>query len=209
MIVISSEKQSNQNKELNLDQYNEHSLSVLQRLILESDGTLTQLVGNLVGESIIAEKLFEGPTPDSRSQTSSFQQDERYLQKRIVSLKGQKSGFCYLYANSIVYHDNLNVNFSRALLDSKITIGRAWERYRVETYKELDAWGFESAGTLGRHFNLSSEALLLFRTYSVYSGGKKIFLITEKFPMAWFQKPNQAYPANSQPHAQERYDEIL
>lgn len=209
MITITNENQKNLDESLNFGQYNEQSLFPLQRMILEGDGTLTQLVGNIVGEAIIAEKLYESSMLNEVEIGGGSSTEDMHTQRRIITLNGNMSGFCYLYADSIVYHNNLPVNFSRDMINSKITIGRAWEKYKVETYKVLDSWGFERAKEQSKYFSISDEDLLLYRTYLVYSGGKIIFRITEKFPQSWFQSANQIYHTNAPTNHKEIQNEKL
>ena len=57
---------------------------------------------------------------------------------------------------------------------------------KVETFKEIIASGEEPANELSNYFCIEPEANVLFRTYSVFSKGKIIMIITEKFPQSYF-----------------------
>jgi beta-ribofuranosylaminobenzene 5'-phosphate synthase len=186
MIILNQHNQQNLRLGLQSSAWTDHQLTQLQRIILANDGTVTQLIEQLVGESLQVHKLFESEPAPCLEDSSS----ER-CQRRIVTLNGVDSGIPYLYADSLVFHDHLQVNFSRALLDTRMPIGRAWEKYRVETYKTMANWGFEPADALALKFGILPAELLLYRTYFVYSQGKKIFRITEKFPIAWFRSTQQ------------------
>ncbi|MFC3032805.1 chorismate--pyruvate lyase family protein [Pseudoalteromonas fenneropenaei] len=190
MITLTNHNLANQGLGSDVSHYNEQHLTHLQKIILGNDGTITQLIENIVGETLVVNKLFEGDLGPYQDHNTPVNEVLR-CQRRIITLNGTSSGLPYLFADSLVFHDNLNVNFSRALLETKIPIGRAWEKYRVETYKTMLAWGFEPAGSLALQFNIDPQDLVLYRTYLVYSQGKRIFQITEKFPYAWFQDSQQ------------------
>lgn len=192
MIRLTDECLCNLNDALQPHRFNLSRLSHLQKIILGTDGTVTQLIESIVDEKLVVNKLFEADVDsDTIATTSSEQQAETHCQRRVILLQGETSGLPYLYADSLVYHGNMNVNFSRALTHSQIPIGKAWEKFQVETYKTLLSWGFEYANELAPHFAISSHDLVLYRTYLVFSQGKKIFRITEKFPFVWYLQSEQ------------------
>ncbi|MCG7547821.1 chorismate pyruvate-lyase family protein [Pseudoalteromonas sp. Of7M-16] len=185
MIRLSDESLCNLDDSLSTQAYNLSNLSYLQKIILGTDGTVTQLLESIVGEKIVVDKLLEaevGVVPH---------EEEMHCQRRVITLNGDQTGLPYLYADSLVYHGNMNVNFSRALTETRIPIGKAWEKFQIETYKTLLAWGFEYANELSQHFAIEPKDLVLYRTYIVYSQGRKIFRITEKFPLAWYMQSEQ------------------
>ncbi|MCF2860291.1 chorismate pyruvate-lyase family protein [Pseudoalteromonas sp. SMS1] len=185
MIQLSDECLSNLDENLEAQTYNLSRLSYLQKIILGTDGTVTQLLESIVGEQIVVEKLLEADV------SVLPHEEDMHCQQRVITLNGGKTGLPYLYADSLVYHGNMNVNFSRALTETRIPIGKAWEKFQIETYKTLLSWGFEYAGDLSHHFAVEPCDLVLYRTYLVYSQGKKIFRITEKFPFAWYMQSEQ------------------
>ncbi|WP_052262203.1 chorismate--pyruvate lyase family protein [Pseudoalteromonas luteoviolacea] len=185
MIRLSDECLCNLDERLNTQAYNVNNLSYLQKIILGTDGTVTQLLENIVGEKIVVDKLLEADI------AVLPHEEEMHCQRRVITLNGGKTGLPYLYADSLVYHGNMNVNFSRALTQTRIPIGKAWEKFQIETYKTLLSWGFEYANELSQHFAIEPHDLVVYRTYLVYSQGKKIFRITEKFPLAWYMQSEQ------------------
>lgn len=187
MINLSTKHLYNRARDLDPDSYNLSKLSYLQKIILGTDGTVTQLIESIVGEPLKLEKLAESDLPKYIGQAA---------QRRIITLNGTLTGLPYLYADSLVYHHNMAADFSQALLETRMPIGKAWEKFQIETYKTLKHWGFERAATTAKHFVIEPDELLLYRTYFVYSQGKIIFEITEKFPCRWFI---QAEQLNQQP----------
>jgi chorismate-pyruvate lyase len=93
----------------------------------------------------------------------------------------------WLYAESIVIINNLNVAFREDLLNSHEPIGKLWAKYRCETYKIIVAAGEEQAEKLAPSFNILPNDKMIARTYTVFSNNKLIMIITEKFPDQFFR----------------------
>ncbi|WP_284500585.1 chorismate--pyruvate lyase family protein [Microbulbifer litoralis] len=165
-------------------------LSKFQRIILSSDGTMTNLLEEITGENLCANKIMEDA--DASINYTSGLRIERGQSacRRIVTLQGAESGINYLYAESVIALDNLDKRFSQALLSTGSPIGKVWELYKVETYKKLEEWGEVQAGEIACYFAISEEESLLYRTYFVFSGGKPVMKIKEMFPKKWFENIN-------------------
>lgn len=162
-------------------------LSMFQRILLGSDGTMTSLLEEISGESLCAQKIFE----EVGATTFDIPELELYagqlLWRRTVTLQGKLSGINYLYAESLITPENLDEKFSDMLLKTKAPIGKIWDLFQVETYKSLVDWGEEAAGSTGEFFSIGVDDVLLYRTYRVFSQGKPVMRITEKFPRSWFR----------------------
>lgn len=167
------------------------ALSIFQRVLLITDGTVTELLEQYLGESIKVVKLYENIEEDL-NQLSIFHQqfipaEESVFLKRNTLLQGQKTMNNWLYAESVVIINNLQANFRTDLLDSHEPIGKLWSKYRCETYKIIVDAGEEVAGDLATHFNISPNDKIIARTYTVSSNNKMIMIITEKFPDQFFR----------------------
>jgi chorismate-pyruvate lyase len=164
-------------------------LSPLQRIILISNGTLTKLLENLIGEQLTVLKLQEN--------IESTQNEIPYLEllanqqiiQRKICLQGQNSKKNWLYAESIIVPDRLSELFRQDLLESQIPIGKLWAKHRIEMFKELSQPFEESAGQLATHFGIAAEDILLGRTYRIFSNQQPIMMLTEKFPVHYFTQP--------------------
>ena len=55
-------------------------------------------------------------------------------------------------------------------------------QHRLETFKELLELQYERADERSKHFNCDVSAMLLARTYGVFSAGVPVMTITECFP---------------------------
>ena len=152
---------------------------------------MTELLEQYLDEPIKVVKLHETIEQDF-NQLSTFHQqfisaEENNFLKRKTLLQGQKTLNNWLYAESVVIINNLEANFRTDLLDSHEPIGKLWSKYRCETYKVIVAAGEEQAGALAVHFDISADAKMIARTYTVFSNNKIIMIITEKFPHQFFR----------------------
>ena len=161
-------------------------LGILQRIILTTDGTLTEILEAFLYEKIRLVKLSEGTVSIAKKLPSLDLDVGHGVIERRVLLQGKISHSNWIYAESLIVPDRLDDRYRERLLKSQESIGRLWLEHRVETYKEIIDSAREPAGSLATHFPISPEDYLLSRTYRVFSGGQPIMMITEKFPEAFF-----------------------
>ncbi len=163
-------------------------LSPLQRIILTSNGTVTRLLEDILGERLTVIKLYE---------TMQYHQDaipylelpaQQQVIQRKICLQGVNSRMNWLYAESVIVTERLESSFRDDLLESQIPIGNLWSKYRVETFKEILPPFQQPANELAEYFSMSSEHLLLGRTYRVFSRQQPVMMLTEKFPAHYFVK---------------------
>lgn len=161
-------------------------LSQLQRIILTYNGTLTELLENLVNEKLTVIKLHESVEKTQTEITDLNLVANQDIVRRQICLQGQNSGKNWLYAESTIALDCLPAKFRDELLNSQTPIGKLWTKYRSETFKELLPPFSETAGKLAIHFGIQSENSLLGRTYRVFSQQQPVMILTEKFPAHYF-----------------------
>ncbi len=166
-------------------------LSRFQRLLLVTDGTVTEMLEQHLEEKIKVLKLYEKiedhvgqVIPNHRS---FLDHNNVPVLKREVLLQGQSTLNNWVYAESTILLNHLNQGFRTDLLASREPIGRLWEKYRIETFKSILDFAQRQAGALAEHFGIRPQDHIISRTYSVYSGGKLIMLISETFPVSFFQ----------------------
>lgn len=167
---------------LNLSQ-----LTAIQRILLTSDGTLTDLLECYSLEPIQVIKLTEEPIFITGQSPLEITPETEATERKIL-LHGQHSGQNWLYAESVIVNERLQQQFNHGLLNSNKPIGKLWTEYKVETFKESLYYFSESAGELANHFGIAASEVLLCRTYRVFSQRQPIMLITEKFPSCFYQK---------------------
>ena len=166
-------------------------LSIFQRVLLITDGTVTELLEQYLGEAIKVVKLDEGIKKELTQLPHLHQNiinsNDHIFLRRETLLQGQQTLNNWLYAESTIVVNNLAPDFRRDLLESHEPIGKLWSKYRCETYKTIVDARKECAGNLAKHFNIQATDEMISRTYSVYSNKQIIMIITEKFPSQFFR----------------------
>ena len=167
------------------------SLSCFQRLLLVTDGTVTEMLEQYLEESIQVQKLAEQLETDIEQLPAGHAlfvpAQAMPVLKREVLLQGKTTERHWLHAESTVLLDHLPEGFRTDLLHSRQPIGRLWEKYKTETYKVMLKSGKLAAGELARYFDMQGDDELISRTYGVYSQQKLIMVITENFPASYFK----------------------
>jgi chorismate-pyruvate lyase len=163
-------------------------LSSFQRILLTTDGTLTEILEAYLFEPIQIIKLSEEiiltiqdiPLLDLKSGSEVIE--------RKVLLQGKISRKNFIYAESLLVHERLEPKFRDELLKSKIPMGRLWLEHKIETFKEIIDSSQQLAENLSNYFKIQTEDRMLSRTYRVFSNHQPIMMITEKFPENYFLK---------------------
>lgn len=163
------------------------NLSVFQRIILTTDGTLTEILEAYLSEKIRLVKLSETIEALSNDVPPLDIARGQEVMRRKILLQGKISRNNWIYAESILVPDRLDEKLKNGLLVSQEPMGRLWLEHRLETFKEIVDSAREPAEDLAEYFKIKSSDKLLSRTYRVFSGRKPIILITEKFPESFFQ----------------------
>lgn len=166
-------------------------LSRFQRILMVTDGTVTELLEQYLSEKIKVKKIFEKIESNFDALIPSHQ---GYLApsaipvlSRSILLEGQTTKQNWIYAESSILLNNLHQGFRADLLASREPIGRLWEKYQYETFKTMLDFEKREAGELGQYFGLSASSTLISRTYEVSSNKQPIMVITEMFPESFFE----------------------
>jgi chorismate-pyruvate lyase len=167
---------------------NPANLSTFQRILLTTDGTVTDILEAYLFEQIRVVKLSEELIAIAQDIPSlELKQGTEVILRKIL-LQGKISRRNFIYAESIIVPDRLEENFRDELLKTKTPIGKIWLEHKVETFKEILDSGKEPANDLSSHFIMESRENILFRTYRVISNRQSVMMITEKFPESYFLK---------------------
>lgn len=168
-----------------LDGLDVSSLQPFQRILLVTDGTLTEILEAMFCERI---RLVKVSQQIIRANTSHVLLDpspgETLIERKIL-LQGELSGTNYVYAESLVAVDRLGPVFRDALLNSDTPLGRLWLEHKLETFKEMQELRCQPADELNDYFECPGSARLLVRTYRVLSARQPVMVITEYFPAAF------------------------
>ena len=163
-------------------------LSVFQRILLTTDGTLTDILEAYLFEQIRIVKLSEKLVLlDQDILPIELKKGTEVIARKIL-LQGKISRKNFVYAESIIVPERLDKQFKQALLETKTPIGKIWFEQRVETFKEILETSKESAEGLSTYFGIEPSDNLLSRTYQVVTNRKPVMMITEKFPESYFLK---------------------
>ena len=162
------------------------NLSTIHRILLTSNGTVTKLLENLVGEQVTVIKLYENVHLHAEAIPYLKLAENQQVIERKICLQGKSTGINWLYAESTIVTERLEPSFREELLESQIPIGKLWFKYRVETFKEILPPFQEPAGDLAHYFAMPPEQPLLGRTYRVFSKQQPVMMLTEKFPAHYF-----------------------
>ena len=178
---------NNPNPVVDLTVVHDPSLSLFQKVLLVTDGTVTQLVELYTGESISVKKIenhivanYVAPPEVQRILQTA---DNNALLKRIILLCGSKS---YIYAESYFVMERLPQDMRMKLETTNIPIGLLWREAKLETHREIIEYRRERNASVAAHFGIDKDAELLSRTYMLYTSGKPMGVITEKFPAGYF-----------------------
>jgi chorismate-pyruvate lyase len=166
-----------------------HPLSLMQRVLLSTDGTVTHLLSLYAEEPIVIRKL--SPTvPEAGADRILF--GNAVTSRRQVLLAGDVSGENFLYAETLVANSRLPRDVRMALVGTNEPIGTVLSRTRCETYREILEVATEPMDGVANHFPYHRNACLLARRYAVFERHRAVMLITEKFPCTLFSDQHGA-----------------
>ena len=159
-------------------------LNLFQRILLATDGTVTDLIALYTGESIRVKKLEQSIRLDSAPTALQCSAPTRLLHRRILLAGATKN---YLYADSIFVFERFSDSIQQQLLNTDKPIGLMWKEERLETYREIVDQGVETSAQVAEHFGLPAAAEFVSRTYLIHHKGKPLGSITEKWPVDYFR----------------------
>jgi chorismate-pyruvate lyase len=161
-----------------------HDLSLFQKILLATDGTVTDLIGIYTGETIRVKKLEQAIKLDTAPAALECTEPTRLLGRKIL-LSGASRN--YLYADSLFVFERFSKSIQEQLLNTDRPIGLMWKEERLETYREIVEQKVESCAAIASYFAMSASALFVSRTYLIHQAGKPLGAITEKWPLSYFR----------------------
>lgn len=160
---------------------NPKDISPFQRILLTTDGMVTEILEAYLWERIKVIKLFQDYfILDNEIPSLEVGKGCKVMQRKVL-LCGRLSQKNHLYAESIIIPDRLDEKIRDSLLNTSKPIGLLILENRLETFREILDCGKEEAQDLAVYFNIKRNDFLIFRTYRVFSNHLPIMLITEKF----------------------------
>ena len=170
-----------------IEDFNIRSLGLVQRILVTTDGTLTETLAAMFLEPIelvklaVTIELSPDPIPDLELEGGA-----KVMRRQIV-LRGSTSGMPYVYAEVTIATDRLPPRLRDDLLAGRVPLGALWILHRIETFKERPRVRRRLAADLARHLDIGEEDALIERAYRTFTGGRPMFLVSEYFPAEYRQ----------------------
>ena len=162
-------------------------LSSFQRILMTTDGTVTEILEAQLWESIQIIKLYQDlVTLDTAVPYLDVEPQSQALIRKVI-LRGKSSHKNHIYAESIIIPERLDDKLKDGLLNFQKPIGLLMLEDRLETFREILSCKMELAEEVAQHFDIAPESNLVSRTYRIFANRLPIMLITEKFPETSFK----------------------
>lgn len=162
----------------------EPTLGLFQKVLLTTDGTVTELLALHAQREIRAHKVAQTLTTGSAPSILAASADERILHRTITL--GAADGPVLLFADSWFVFDRFPATIQRDLLETDLPIGLLWRRDRLEMVREILSIRSEHCRGAAALLGIAPETLLYARTYCIIHQGRPLGVITEKFSATAF-----------------------
>jgi beta-ribofuranosylaminobenzene 5'-phosphate synthase len=154
------------------------SLTSSQRALLAGDGSLTLLMGALLGQEIKVALTEQDVTQLKRADDAVMLKRGAKVIRRNVRLYVEPDRNL-VFATSIIAFERLYTTLAEDLLAGRETIGLLLRKHRLETFRELVDWGTASTPEDALGFFRRSE--MFYRSYRIINRTHPIMLVTEYF----------------------------
>jgi chorismate-pyruvate lyase len=161
-------------------------LSMFQRVLLTTDGTVTNMLEVYAGEEIQVIKLSQEVRSSNQPLASLDMVGPYSVLDRKILLRGKSSQRNLLYAESTIALDRLKRTVRNGLLKGEAPIGRLLLNCQAETFRKIMSLSKEPVGALARYFHVCPSLGMISRTYQIVMGRQPVMQVTEKFPETHF-----------------------
>lgn len=161
-----------------------HDLSLLQKILLGTDGTVTDMIALYAGEPIRVRKL-EQELREGGAQTDLGCTGRERLLHRTIVLCGATGN--YLYAESQFVFERLSKSIQEQMLETDRPIGLLWKDEKLETFREIVDHSVGPCAAIAHYFDVPVTAPFISRTYLIHHMRKPLGKITEKWPLSFFR----------------------
>lgn len=166
-------------------------LTLLQRILLTTDGTVGRILQQFTGEEMKVIKLEHSFEKAEMGHPALEASEEDTVLRRTVILQGRLSGANFMHAESFLRTASLDDDLLQALVDSDVPMGRLFCDRRLETFREVLTSGQEPADSCAAVFGVEPAASLIYRTYRILHRGRPMVVITERFPAVGLLSGNE------------------
>jgi beta-ribofuranosylaminobenzene 5'-phosphate synthase len=159
-------------------------LSNLQKVLLSTDGSVTQILEMVTGNPVDIRTLVqEVRTADGPLAEALDIAPGDDVNHRIVELRDSVTGEVLIYAVSHTPLQRLDPEFRHDLMRADIPIGKIIKRYQLESRREITGAGVQKADReLAAMFRIYRNEPVLNRTYHIIHRKKPLIAIEETFP---------------------------
>lgn len=159
-------------------------LSMFQKVLLVTDGSVTELLCIYTGQDIRALKIAQFVGVGGAPAMLRCAADTSLLHRKIMLVDRHTK---LVYAESAFILDRLTSRTRTRLLETDAPIGLLWKEEKSEMYRDIVDLRIEHCPQVALHFGLTPDIRLLSRTYLLRQGGQPLGVITEKFPITSFR----------------------
>jgi len=159
-------------------------LSPMQKFLLGTDGSVTQILEAITGDPVVIETQVQKIVPASPAIAERLGiRDGDPVNYRVVGIKTQRSGEVLIHATSHTPVSRLSPEFRDDLMKADIPIGRIIQNHRIEARREiLNARVSPATEEEGRIFSLCRHEPVLSRQYRIIHHDEPLIFIEEQFP---------------------------
>ncbi len=159
-------------------------LSPVQKILLGTDGSVTQLLEAVTGHAIAIRTLVQEVVPAGAEVAGRLNIEEGgMVNHRIVEIRDAETGGVLIYAVSETPLARLSPEFKDDLMRADIPIGKIISRHRIEARREiLNAKVAPADDTTSTIFSILRSEPMLSRDYRIIHRGEPLIFITEQFP---------------------------
>lgn len=179
-------EQNNILREMTFDQvlFKDESLSLFQKVLLITNGTVTDLLRLYTKDKIKVKKLNQEMMTSDGLYTSLCGKDKTVLKREILLATNEEN---LIYADSVFIMDNMSENIQEQLLETQKPIGTLWKEEKLNTYRDIFSIRLEVCEDIASHFNIEAKTPFLVRSYRIDNYENTLGIITEKFPITYFR----------------------
>jgi beta-ribofuranosylaminobenzene 5'-phosphate synthase len=157
------------------------ALSPVQKILLTTDGSITQIFEALTGEEVSVETLLQKVIPASGEISKllniSSSEDVNY---RVVNLKNSKG--VLVHATSYAPLKRIPSEFKEKITKADIPIGKIMKELKIEARREIVSCSVAAADEkLAGLFDVPEGSNLLKRNYNIIHKNEVLLNITEIF----------------------------
>ncbi|HVP95415.1 MAG TPA: beta-ribofuranosylaminobenzene 5'-phosphate synthase [Methanoregulaceae archaeon] len=164
-------------------------LSPVQKILLGTDGSVTQLLELVTGCDIAVHTQIQEIVPADETIAANLGIEAGDpVNHRIIELINKTTGEVLIHAISHTPVSRLSPSFREDLMKADIPIGRIIKQHRIEARREiLSAGVFPATNEAGRLFSICPHEPVLNRQYHIIHDGKPLIFIEEQFPYNRFR----------------------